>query len=93
MKHQATATFWKLYRKLKPEIQALADKSFALLQRYPKHPSLRFKCIRDDLWSARIGLHFRALAIEGKNGFSWVWIGTHDEYELIISNKKRPQTK
>ena len=49
MKHQATATFWKLYRKLKPEIQALADKNFALLKKDPKHPSLRFKCIRDDL--------------------------------------------
>ncbi len=57
MKHQATATFWKLYRKLKPEIQALADKNFALLKKDPKHPSLRFKCIRDDLWLARIELH------------------------------------
>jgi hypothetical protein len=84
VRHQATATFWKPYQKLKPEIQTLADKNFALLKKDPKHPSLRFKCIRDDLWSARIGLHFRALAIEGKDGFSWVWIGSHDEYDRII---------
>jgi hypothetical protein len=68
VKHQATATFWKLYRKLKPEIQALADKNFALLKKDPKHPSLRF----------------RALAIEEKDGFSWVRMGTHDEYDKII---------
>jgi hypothetical protein len=84
VKHSATATFWKLYGKLSPEIRALADKNFDLLKENPKHPSLHFKCIRDELWSARIGMHYRALAIEDEVGFSWVWIGTHSQYNGIV---------
>jgi hypothetical protein len=84
VKHSTTATFWKLYGKLGPEIRALADKNFALLKENPKHPSLHFKCIRDDLWSARIGMRYRALALESEAGFSWIWIGTHSEYNGIL---------
>ena len=35
-------------------------------------------------WSARVGLSHRALAIEDGEGFLWVWIGPHDEYERLI---------
>jgi hypothetical protein len=84
VKHSATEIFWKLYDKLSPEIRKLADKNFALLAQDPKHPSLHFKRIRNDLWSARIGIYYRALAIGGEAGFTWVWIGTHSEYDRII---------
>jgi hypothetical protein len=45
--------------------------------------SLQFKKI-GQLWSARVGLHHRALAAEDGEGFIWVWIGTHAEYERLI---------
>jgi hypothetical protein len=35
-------------------------------------------------WSVRIGLKYRALAVEIENGLLWFWIGTHDEYEQMI---------
>ena len=63
--------------------QDLADKSHALLETNPKHPSLRFKKA-GKYWSARVGAHYRALAAENSGDFVWFWIGTHKEYEGLI---------
>jgi len=38
-------------------------------------------------WSARVGLAFRALAVEDEDDFIWVWIGPHDEYERILKGR------
>ena len=84
MKHRATATFWKLYAALPAEIKPIADKNFELLKANPKHPSLHFKNIKKDIWSARVGMHYRAIAVEKNFDFDWVWIGTHEEYDRII---------
>lgn len=84
MRHFKDPDFQPLYDALPRQVQRLADKSFALLQRDPKHPSLHFKRIRDDLWSARVGLYYRALAIEGEDGFQWFWIGSHADYDALI---------
>jgi len=84
MRHFKDPDFQPLYNALPPQVRRLADKSFALLKRDPKHPSLHFKRIRDDLWSARVGLHYRALAIEGDDGFQWFWIGSHADYDEMI---------
>jgi mRNA-degrading endonuclease RelE of RelBE toxin-antitoxin system len=72
-----------LYRALPADIRALADKNFALLKSDPRHPSLHLKRI-DGLWSVRIGDHYRALGTEVKEGFYWIWIGTHAEYDRIV---------
>jgi hypothetical protein len=50
-------------RELPANIRALADRAFALLKADPYHPSLHFKKV-DNFWSARIGIHYRALGIE-----------------------------
>ena len=71
MKHFATPDFWFSYRQLPDEIQNLADKNFELLKHNPRHPSLRLKKI-GVIYTARIGLHYRAMAkerIEGLYGF------------------------
>jgi hypothetical protein len=61
----------------------LARKNYALLKANPHYPSLQFKKV-GKVWSARVGLHYRALATEDGADFIWVWIGTHDEYERMI---------
>lgn len=83
MKHSASSRFWERYAALPEEIQALADKSYELLKGDPKHPSLHFKKL-GKLWSARVGLHHRALAVEVEDGMLWVWIGTHAEYDRLV---------
>lgn len=67
---------------LPEEIQTLADKSYDLLKNDPRHPSLHFKKL-GKFWSARVGLHHRALAVEVEDGMLWVWIGTHAEYDRL----------
>jgi hypothetical protein len=64
----------------------LADKNFNLLKKSPRHPSLEFKKV-GKLWSVRIGLAHRALASKDDEGFIWIWIGMHDEYERIIEGR------
>ena len=83
MKHLASPGFWALYGALPADIRALADKNFALLKSDPRHPSLHFKKT-GDLWSVRVGDHYRALGTEVKEGIYWIWVGTHAEYDRIV---------
>jgi hypothetical protein len=69
------------------EIRRVANQSFDLLKRDPRHPSLHFKKT-GKLWSARVGIHHRALAVPDSNGFLWVWIGTHAEYDRMITGQQ-----
>jgi hypothetical protein len=58
---------------LPAEVQQLADEKFNLLRQDPRHPSLRLKKV-GSFWSARIGLHYRALARDRAEGLVWFWI-------------------
>ncbi len=83
MNHHAAPDFWTCYRSLPAGVQRTADKTFELLKLNPRHPSIQFKKL-DILWSARVGLYHRALAVQAPDGFLWFWIGTHAEYDRII---------
>lgn len=82
MKHFATSGFWAAYEKLPSRVRELADKNYVLLKENPKHPSLHFKKL-DRFWSVRIGIHYRALAVEVDDGILWFWVGTHSEYDAL----------
>jgi hypothetical protein len=84
--HRTTDRFWKCYGKLPEPVQKISEKNFELLKTDPSHPSLHFKKV-GKLWSVRVGLNHRALAIEDGGDFIWVWIGTHDEYERMIKDR------
>lgn len=87
MRHRASSKFWR-YRLLLPEnIQRLADQSFELLKQNPRHPSLHFKKV-GRFWSARVGIHHRAVAVESGNDIVWFWIGHHSEYDQIIGRRQ-----
>ena len=83
MIHYAAPEFWSFYRALPSGIQSLADRAFAQLKADPHHPSLHFKKAKT-FWSARVGLHYRALGLEVKDGILWFWIGTHAEYDHLL---------
>ena len=84
MNHYASPRFWASYRALPAHRRALADQSYAFLQENPRHPSLRLKKI-DALWAVRVGAHYRALGLDVEDGIYGIWIGTHAEYDTIIS--------
>ncbi|MFL6215647.1 MAG: hypothetical protein ACJ74J_17325 [Blastocatellia bacterium] len=83
MKHKATRRFWFSYRHLPEDVQRLADKSFVLMRQDPKHASLHLKKV-GRFWSVRVGLHYRALAVEDDNHLVWFWIGSHTDYDKLI---------
>lgn len=69
-----------MYDRLPSDIQARAEKHYELFSTNPGHPSLHLKRV-GDFWSVRVTDAYRALALFDGNEFTWVWIGTHDEYE------------
>jgi hypothetical protein len=89
MHHRATAEFWKEYQALPQEIRSRAGQKFSLLKADPQHPSLQFKKLGErhgqEIWSARVTLNYRALAIKRTDGYLWFWIGGHDTYGSLIS--------
>jgi hypothetical protein len=85
MKHVATPDFWDCYNKLPVSIRQLADRNFDLLKRDSSYPSLHFKKV-GRFWSARIGIQYRALAVESGEDLVWFWIGSHAEYDRLIES-------
>jgi len=85
LKHYADPAFWTLYQKLPAHIRLLADKNFALLKLDSTHPSVRLKKI-GKVYSARVGLHYRALAHERLEGLVWFWIGHHSSYDQLLDS-------
>ncbi len=83
MNHHASPDFWACYRALPASVRELADKAFGLLKANPAHPSLHFKKV-GRFWSARVGLHHRAVAVDAPDGLVWFWVGTHAEYDKLV---------
>jgi hypothetical protein len=84
MRHFASRGFWEAYRKLPEQVRALADKNYALLKENPQHPSLQLKKV-GRFWSVRVGLRYRALAVEADNDLVWFWIGSHADYDDLVN--------
>ncbi len=83
MKHFTSPAFWECFEKLPSNVQEQANRCFELLKANPRHPSLHFKSI-GKYHSVRVGLHFRALAVETTDGFVWFWIGSHSDYDKLL---------
>ncbi|MCP9294199.1 MAG: hypothetical protein NDM07_05830 [Planktothrix agardhii LY1] len=86
MKYCATPDFWYHYRQLPNEIQELADRCYELLKQDSRYPSLHFKKV-GPFWSVRIGIHYRALAVEENGEMVWFWIGSHADYDQLLRNE------
>ena len=81
--HRTTSRFWTYFEQLPESAQRAARRNFRLLAENPRHPSLRFRKV-GKFWSVRVGVDYRALAVDDAGDFIWVWIGTHDEYGRLI---------
>lgn len=61
-------------------------RAYRSFQSDPAYPGLQFKKPEDDdnIFSARIGLDYRALAVMKKARIVWYWIGSHSDYDRLI---------
>ena len=86
LKSVASRRFWESYEALPAEVQALARRTYSLWRENPRHPSLSFRLLSGtkNRYSIRVGIHYRAIGRMDSNGITWVWIGTHAEYDRLI---------
>jgi hypothetical protein len=83
VKHLASSAFWRSYDALPAHIREAADKCFVLLKENPQHPSLHFKKV-GRFRSVRVGLRYRALAVDADGDILWFWIGSHADYDALV---------
>lgn len=84
MLSKAVSSFWEGYRRLPVRVQRLARKQYLLWLSDPQHPSVHFKKV-GAYWSARVSGSYRAVAIMDGDTVVWFFIGTHAEYDRLLS--------
>jgi hypothetical protein len=84
VRHLASPAFWEAYDRLPDAVRRVADRNFALLKQNNRHPALHYKAV-GRYRSARVGLGYRALGVEIEDGVLWFWIGTHADYDKLLS--------
>ena len=87
MKSRVRPSFWRAYASLDPAIRQAARRAYHLFSLNPGHPSLRFKKLGgyEHIWSVRINEQYRALAEQHGDTVTWVWIGTHNEFDKLFA--------
>jgi len=83
----AVKGFWKLYEALPAQIQRQAKTAYRIFQQDPSHPSLQFKQVHEvkPVFSARISRDYRAVGIKDAEEIVWFWIGSHSDYDNLLS--------
>ena len=87
MKSRTTERFRTALKRLPAPIRHRAGTAYALFQDDPYHPSLRFKQVHTsrEIYSVRIGLGYRALGVRTDDEIVWFWIGSHGDYDRLVS--------
>ena len=88
MNSRTTERFRKAFQRLPPHVQRQARAAYRLWKQDPFHSSLQFKQIhsREPIYSVRIGLGWRALGIRSDDTVIWFWVGSHAEYDNLLSH-------
>ena len=87
MNSHLTAKFRKLFANLPVSVQETAKKNYVLWKNNPGHPGLEFKKVNPALpiYSVRIGQDWRALGQREGDDIVWFWIGSHADYDKLLS--------
>jgi hypothetical protein len=75
------------YPHLPADHRKRARRAYRLWRSNPSHPGIQFKRIHSTelIFSARVGLGWRALGTLEGDTITWFWIGSHAEYDTIVS--------
>jgi hypothetical protein len=86
MKSRTTRRIRELLAALPARIQHQAREAYQLFQENPSHPGLRFKQVHPDppMFSARVGISFRAVGAKDGDTIIWFPIGSHADYDLLL---------
>lgn len=86
MRSVARPSFWRAYERLDEKTREAARNAYRIFEQNPEHPSLRFKKLAgtERIWSVRISAQYRAIGERHGDVISWVWIGTHNEFDKMF---------
>lgn len=86
MKSLTRPSFWRAYELLDPRTREAARRAYRLFAENPAHPSLRFKPLGgyDHVWSVRINEQYRAVGERRGDTISWVWVGSHNQFDKLF---------
>ena len=86
MNSRTRPSFWRAYAGLNETNRKAARRAYALFAQNPDHPSLRFKKLGgyDHVWSVRINEQYRAIGERHGDNITWVWVGTHNEFDNLF---------
>ena len=86
---KTTERFRKAFEQLPSHIQDQAREAYRQFSNDSTHPSLQFKQIHPTkpIFSARVTLGYRALAVKENDVLLWFWIGSHAEYDRLIKQR------
>lgn len=86
MKSFTSRRFREMYAALPDDVKVRARRAYHLFRRNPSHPGLHFKKVDvNDVYSARVGLGYRALGQMDGEEIVWFWIGRHTDYDKLLS--------
>jgi hypothetical protein len=67
-------------------VRRQAREAYRTFQRDPANRGLRLKQVHPSrpIYSARVGLGHRALAVRDGETWIWFWIGSHNDYDNLL---------
>jgi len=89
MRSLRTRQFKALYDTLPERVQREADNAYHRFKADPSYPGLNLERIqgtRQPVYSARVGLSHRALAVRTEDHWIWFWIGSHSDYDKVLAH-------
>jgi len=86
LRSTTTSSFRKCFRGLPPRVQVRARAAYRKFRDDPAHPGLQFKQVHPSrpIFSARVSLGYRALAVREEDQWIWFWIGSHADYDTLL---------
>ena len=87
MNSYITDDFTDCFEKLPDSVKRQARKAYQLWKKDMYYPSLQFKRVnnREPIYSVRIGRGWRVLGLIEGNAIMWFWIGSHADYDKLLS--------
>jgi hypothetical protein len=86
MNSRTTRRFRELLVALPAHVRRQAQEAYRLFQGNPAHPGLHFKQVHPDppIYSARVGIGYRAVGALDGDTIIWFWIGSHADYDKLL---------
>jgi hypothetical protein len=87
VRSRTTSSFRKCFEALPRRIRVRAREAYRDFVRDPAHPALHLKQVHPSrpIYSARVSLGYRALAIRDDETWIWFWIGSHSDYDDLLA--------